>query len=39
MAQRVKALAVVLLEGLNSIPSNHMVAYSHLFELVPSSGV
>ena len=39
MAQRLRALAV-LLEVLSSIPSNHIVAHSHLYwDLMPSSGM
>jgi hypothetical protein len=38
MAQQLRALAA-LLEVLSSIPSNHMVAHSHLrWDLAPSSG-
>jgi hypothetical protein len=38
MAQQLRAPTVP--EVLSSIPSNHMVAYSHLYwDLMPSSGV
>jgi hypothetical protein len=38
MAQQLTAL-IALLEVLSSIPSNHMVAHSHLsWDLMPSSG-
>jgi hypothetical protein len=40
MAQWLKALTALSEEVLSSIPSNHMVAHSHLqWGLMPSSGV
>ena len=38
MAQQLRALTAFP-EVLSSIPSNHMVAQNHLWDLMPSSGV
>jgi hypothetical protein len=38
MAQQLRALTV-LPEVLSSIPSKHMMAHNHVWDLMPSSGV